>query len=69
MWVWYVSHVEKNMGRHGTMAVKAPVLVEPSPIAAVSSRLPSVQLSESIPWLRAVLRVSSLKINLHTGVC
>jgi hypothetical protein len=43
--------VEKNIGRHGTSAVKAPVLDGPRPIAAVSHRLASVQFSESMPWL------------------
>jgi len=47
--VWYVSQVEKNMGRHGIMAVKAPVFVAPKPMAAVSRRLPSVQFKESMP--------------------
>ena len=51
MWVWYVSQVEKNMGRQGTRAVKAPVLVGPSPTAAVSHKLAKVQFNESIPWL------------------
>jgi hypothetical protein len=49
--VWYVSHVEKNMGSTGISAVKAPILVEPYPTAAVSKRLASVQLRESMPWL------------------
>lgn len=39
------------MGRQGTRAVKAPVLVGPRPIAAVSQRDARVQFSESIPWL------------------
>lgn len=54
VWVWYVSHVERNMGRTGTRAVKAPILVEPYPTAAVSRRLASVQLRESMPWLQPV---------------
>lgn len=49
VWVWYVSHVEKNMGRHGIIAVKAPTFVGPNPMAAVSSKLARVQLRESIP--------------------
>jgi hypothetical protein len=49
--VWYVSHVEKNIGRHGINAVNAPVFVGPSAIAAVSQRLASVQFRESMPWL------------------
>jgi len=51
--VWYVSHVEKNMGRHGMRAVKIPAFDVPSPIAAVSHKLASVQLSESIPWSKS----------------
>jgi hypothetical protein len=51
VWVWYVSQVDRNMGSTGTRAVKAPILVEPYPTAAVSKRLASVQLRESIPWL------------------
>jgi hypothetical protein len=39
------------MGRTGISAVKAPILVEPYPTAAVSNRLASVQLRESMPWL------------------
>jgi hypothetical protein len=49
--VWYVSHVEKNMRRVGSRAVKAPILVDPNPRAAVWNRLASVQFKESIPWL------------------
>jgi len=48
------------MGRHGINAVKAPVRVGPYPIAAVSRRLPRVQLRESIPWLYVI----SLKGNI-----
>jgi hypothetical protein len=32
-------------------AVKAPILVDPYPTAAVSKRLAKVQLRESMPWL------------------
>ncbi len=39
------------MGRHGIIAVKAPVFDGPRPMAAVSSRLASVQFNESMPWL------------------
>lgn len=49
MCVWYVSQVEKNIARHGTSAVNAPVFVGPTPMAAVSHRLASVQLRESMP--------------------
>lgn len=42
------------MGSTGTRAVKAPILVEPYPTAAVSRRLASVQFKESMPWLRRV---------------
>ena len=41
------------MGSTGTRAVKAPILVEPYPTAAVSKRLASVQLRESMPWLHS----------------
>ena len=54
MWVWYVSHVEKNIGSTGTRAVKAPVLLVPYPTAAVSRRLANVQFRESMPWLEGV---------------
>jgi hypothetical protein len=37
------------MGRHGTRAVKAPVLEGPNIIADASSKLARVQLRESIP--------------------
>jgi hypothetical protein len=47
--VWYVSQVERNIGSTGTRAVKAPILVEPYPTAAVSNRLARVQFKESIP--------------------
>lgn len=50
--VWYVSHVEKNMGRTGISAVNAPIFVDPYPTAAVSNKLARVQFRESIPWLR-----------------
>lgn len=40
------------MGSTGISAVKAPILVEPYPTAAVSRRLAKVQFKESIPWLR-----------------
>ncbi len=43
--------MEKYIGKQGTNAVKIPAFEVPSPIAAVSSRLASVQLSESMPWL------------------
>jgi hypothetical protein len=58
--VWYVSHVEKNMGSTGISAVKAPILVEPYPSAAVSSRLARVQFRESMPWL--------FRVSLGAGV-
>lgn len=49
------------MGSTGTSAVKAPILVEPYPTAAVSRRLASVQFKESIPWLHLVsVRVGAL---------
>jgi hypothetical protein len=48
--VWYVSQVEKNIGRHGIRAVKIPDLDVPSPIAAVSHKLARVQFRESMPW-------------------
>ena len=47
--VWYVSQVEKNIGKHGTRAVKTPFGEGPSPIAAVSNKLASVQFRESMP--------------------
>jgi len=47
--VWYVSHVDRNMGRVGIKAVNAPTGVGPKAMAAVSSKLARVQLSESIP--------------------
>ena len=49
VWVWYVSHVEKNMARQGHKAVNMPAFDVPKPMAAVSSRLASVQLRESMP--------------------
>lgn len=49
MCVWYVSHVEKNIGKHGTSAVKTPFFDGPRPMAAVSHKLARVQFSESIP--------------------
>ena len=39
------------MGRQGTRAVNTPFGVEPSPMAAVSHKLASVQFKESMPWL------------------
>ena len=52
--VWYVSQVEKNIGRQGIKAVKAPTLVCPRPIVATSPKLARVQFRESMPWLRSV---------------
>ena len=52
--MWYVSQVEKNMGKTGTSAVNAPILPCPYPTAAVSNRLAKVQFSESMPWLEAI---------------
>ena len=49
VWVWYVSHVEKNIGKHGIRAVKTPLGVGPKAKAAVSHKLASVQFRESIP--------------------
>ena len=46
--------MEKNIGRQGIKAVKAPTLVCPRPIVATSPRLARVQFSESMPWLRSV---------------
>lgn len=54
MCVWYVSHVEKNIGKQGTKAVNTPFGEAPNPIAAVSHRLANVQFRESIPWLLIV---------------
>ena len=39
------------MGRQGISAVKTPFGVGPSPMAAVSHKLASVQFRESMPWL------------------
>jgi len=49
--VWYVSQVEKNIGKHGINAVRTPAGLVPNPILAVSSRLARVQFNESMPWL------------------
>lgn len=43
--------MEKNIGKQGIKAVKAPAGVAPSPIEAVSRSEARVQLRESIPWL------------------
>jgi hypothetical protein len=51
--VWYVSHVEKNIGRQGIKAVNIPALDVPKPIAAVSHKLAKVQFRESIPWSKS----------------
>ena len=48
--MWYVSQVERNMGRTGTSAVKAPISPLPYPTAAASNKLANVQFSESMPW-------------------
>ena len=63
--VWYVSHVEKNIGRTGIRAVKAPILVEPYPTAAVSRRLASVQFKESMPWLCVTVSDVVWRVWLH----
>lgn len=49
------------MGSTGTSAVKAPILVEPYPRAAVSKRLARVQLRESIPWLSCRQSVKTVR--------
>ena len=49
MWVWYVSHVEKNIGKHGIRAVKTPLGLGPRAKAAVSHKLANVQFRESMP--------------------
>ena len=57
--MWYVSHVEKNMGKQGTNAVNTPFFDGPSPIVAVSQRLARVQFKESMPWLQALARAQT----------
>ena len=48
------------MGMHGVRAVNSPFGVEPKPIEAVSHRLASVQLRESIPWLYILAQVRAV---------
>jgi hypothetical protein len=66
--VWYVSHVEKNMGRTGIRAVNAPILVEPYPTAAVSRRLASVQFKESMPWLGVTISDVVWRVRLQCHI-
>lgn len=64
MCVWYVSQVEKNMGRQGHKAVKTPDLEVPRAIAAVSNKLPRVQFKESIPWSNSSPRPLEVPVRL-----
>jgi hypothetical protein len=41
--------VEKNIAKHGARAVNAPILVDPWPMEAASSKLAKVQFKESMP--------------------
>ena len=61
MCVWYVSQVEKYIGKQGMIAVKAPSLVEPCPIEAAVIKLAREQLRESMPWLVSYVLVSFQK--------
>lgn len=52
------------MGRQGHSAVKTPALVVPRPMAAVSSKLASVQLRLSMPWSKSSPRPLEVPVRL-----